>query len=269
MPQKDDRGSKNIVYSLQKGFRVLEAFSASEPELLLSQVARAGGVDNATAFRLLNTLILLGYVERVPDTKRFRLSLKCLDLGFNAIARMDLRSIARPVLNGLVASGAGAASIAILDKGDAVYIERVQAGFTRLAVDIRVGTRVPAFCSAMGRAMLAFLPDDVQRREIASRPTEKLTPYTETDLEALLERLRETREQGYAVVNQESVVGLTAIAAPILGSDGAPIAAVSIAAASSAISIDEYAGAFAPRLRNAAAILSRAMQTAGGIAGGA
>src|SRR3546814_7354711 len=84
-------------------------------------------------------------VERVPETKRFRLTFKCLDLGFNAIARMDLRAAARPVLQKLVSLGAGAASIGVMDRGEVTYIERYQLGLTRLAVDIRVGTRVPAF----------------------------------------------------------------------------------------------------------------------------
>lgn len=268
MPLAESKQSKSIVYSLQKGLRVLEAFTAKEPERLLSEIARAAGLDNATAFRILNTLVLLGYVEKVPDTKRFRLSLKCLDLGFNAIGRTDLRLLARPVLNDLVARGAGAASLAILDKGDAVYIERVQAGLTRIVVDIRVGTRIPAFASAIGRAILAYLPEDAQRREIALRPREKLTPYTETDLDALLDELRTIREQGYSVVNQESVIGLMAIAAPIFGSDGLAIAAVSTAAAIAAHPVDEYAARFAPHLQAAGATLSRVLQTSGGIAGG-
>src|SRR3546814_13650148 len=94
---------------------------------------------------MLNTLVQLEYVERVPETKRFRLTFKCLDLGFNAIARMDLRAAARPVLQKLVSLGAGAASIGVMDRGEVTYIERYQLGLTRLAVDIRVGTRVPAF----------------------------------------------------------------------------------------------------------------------------
>ena len=86
---------KNTVQSLAKGFRVLQAFTAEEPELKLAEVARRAHLDNGTAFRLLETLVMLGYLERFPETKQYRLTLKPLDLGFNAIARMDLRTIAR------------------------------------------------------------------------------------------------------------------------------------------------------------------------------
>ena len=134
---------KNLVRSVAKCFRVLEAFSGNQPELLLSEVARSAGLDNATAFRLLNTLVSLGYVEKVSDSRRFRLTLKCLDLGFNAIARMDMRSLAQPILRSLLAQGGEAASIGVLDGGDAVFIERLQPGMTRLAVNIRRVGDVP------------------------------------------------------------------------------------------------------------------------------
>ena len=88
-PKAGELNPKNTVQSLAKGFRVMHAFTADEPELKLSEVARRAGLDNGTAFRLLETLVMLGYLERLPDTKQYRLTLKPLELGFNAIARMD------------------------------------------------------------------------------------------------------------------------------------------------------------------------------------
>jgi len=135
---------KNVVQSLAKGFRVLQAFTAGESELALAEVARRAQMDNATAFRLLNTLVMLGYVERAPGARTFRLTLKVLDLGFNAIGRMELRDRVRPVLRSLVGEVNEAASVAVLDGADVVYVERVQAGLVRLGVDVRVGSRIPA-----------------------------------------------------------------------------------------------------------------------------
>jgi len=267
LPGKESSGARNIVYSIEKAFRVLEAFTEREPELILADVARRAGLDNATAFRMLNTLVLLGYVEKDAERRTFRLSLKCLELGFNAIARSDLRTVATPVLHRLVAGGASAASVGILDKGEVIYIERVQQSLTRLSVDIRVGTRVPAFCSALGRAILAFLPEKTQRAEIKLRPLEKLTPLTVTDEKTLRARLTAAAERGFAVVNQESVVGLIAIAAPILGSDRMPIAAVSVAMPSTATSEDEFTGRFSASILEASAALSRAIKAGGGVAG--
>jgi IclR family pca regulon transcriptional regulator len=133
-----DLNPKNTVQSLAKGFRVLQAFTAEEPELKLSEVARRAGLDNGTAFRLLETLVMLGYLERFPETKQYRLTLKPLELGFNAIARMDLRTIAQPELRALVGAVREAASIGILDRDEVVYIDRYQEGQARLGVDIRV-----------------------------------------------------------------------------------------------------------------------------------
>ena len=142
-----DPAEKNLVRSLAKGFAVLHAFTAERDELTLAEVAREAGIDNATAFRFLNTLLLLGYVARVPGTRRFRLTLRCLDLGFNAIARADLRMLARPLLRELVGELNEAASIGVLDGADVVYVERIQAGMARLGVDVRIGSRVPVYSS--------------------------------------------------------------------------------------------------------------------------
>ena len=144
---------KNTVQSLAKGFRVLRAFTAEEPALKLSEVARLAGLDNGTTFRLLETLVMLGYLDHFRETKQYRLTLKPLELGFNAIARMDLRTIAQPELRALVGTVHEAASIGILDGDEVVYIERFQEGQTRLGVDIRVGT---AFLPIVPRLATAF-----------------------------------------------------------------------------------------------------------------
>src|SRR3954452_182247 len=136
---EDTKSEKNVVQSLAKGFQVLQAFTSDEPELVLADVARRSSLDKGTTFRLLNTLVMLGYIEKVDDTRRFRLTLKCLDIGFNAIARSDLRAQSRPILRGLVGELNEAASLGVLDGSDIVYVERIQAGLVRLGVDVRIG----------------------------------------------------------------------------------------------------------------------------------
>lgn len=259
--------SKNTVLSVEKAFRVLQAFTAHEPNLPMSEVARRAKVDNATAFRMLNTLVSLGYAEKIGSTRLFRLTFKCLDLGFSAIAHTDLRTLCQPVLQRLIELDVGAASIGVLDKGGVVYIDRLQKGLTRLAVDIRVGTRVPAFSSAIGRAILAQLPRRRQIEELEREPRHKLTPYSETELDRLLDILNKVQAEGFAVADQESIVGLTAMAAPIRGADERPIAAISIAIVSSAAPIDAFVDRCKTELVDAAETLSKAMQAAGGIVG--
>ena len=257
---------KNIVKSVAKAFAVLQAFGPDGTELVLADIARAAGLDNATAFRLLNTLVMLGYVERVPNSRRFRLTLKCLDLGFAAIARSELRSLARPLLRGIVNERVEAASLGVLDRADIVYIERIQAGLERLAVDIRVGNRVPAFSSALGRAILSRLPVETQRAILKSNPPRRLTERTVVDIDKILERIAEAREAGYAISEQETVTGLRVIAAPITDVDGVPVAAVSAAAPTYGRTLEEFLADARDATCNAAARLSMAIRASGAMA---
>lgn len=257
---------KNLVQSLAKGFRVLEAFTAREPELALAEVARRAGIDNATAFRMLNTLVTLGYVRRQGNGRLFRLSLKVLDLGFNAIAHTDLRDIARPVLRTLVGEVNELAALSILEGGDVVYLERVQAGVVRLGVDIRVGSRVPAYSVSPGRAMLAFLPGPEQDKVLSLRPRVKHTPMTVIDRKALHELLERARTDGFAVADEEAAPGLRALAAPVLDIDGRPIAAVSVVAPTMRHTLAAFVESGAGPVRVAAAEIGRAMQAGGAIA---
>jgi IclR family pca regulon transcriptional regulator len=262
-PQTESPDPKNVVQSLAKGFRVLEAFSALDPELTLAEVARRAGIDNATAFRLLNTLVMLGYVVRVDATRRFCLSLKTLDLGFNAIARADLRDIARPVLRSLVGSTNEAASLGVLQGAEMVYVERVQAGLTRLGVDVRIGSCVPAYYSAIGHALLAWLPANEQKRILELRPRVKLTPATPTALPEILRRLARVRRSGWALSDQDVVPGLRVLAAPVLDRDGWPVAAVSVAAPSLRMSLPQFQKLATAPLLEAARTIARALEAKG------
>lgn len=222
--------AKSVVRSLAKGLRVLEAFSAQESELTLAEVARRAGLDNGTAFRMLNTLELLGYLRRVSDSRRFRLSTKVLDLGFSALARAELRAAARPILRALVGEVNEAAALSVLEDGEVIYLERVQAGLVRLGVDVRVGSRMPAYCMSPGRAMLAFLPPAQQKKMLGLRERQRLTPNTIVELKPLADALARVRRAGYALVQQETTLGVRALAVPVLDVDGHPIAAISVVA---------------------------------------
>jgi IclR family transcriptional regulator, pca regulon regulatory protein len=255
---------KNTVHSLAKGFRILEAFTAQEPELAMAEVARKAGVDNATAFRFLNTLVQTGYVERVPDARLFRLTTKVLDLGFNAIAHSDLRTQARPILRGLVGAINEAASVGVLDGSHILYVERIQAGLARLGVDTRIGSRVPAYATAIGHAVLAWLPRAAQIAILEAQPRPQLTTTTQTKLDALLTRLAQVKRRGYAVSDQETVAGLYVLAAPILDSDGVPLAGISIAAPAIQTTLKDFEAAGARPIVQAAAALSRTVAASGG-----
>jgi IclR family pca regulon transcriptional regulator len=263
MAQDVKQDGKSVVQSVAKCFQVLEAFTEKENELTLSQIAARAELDRGTVFRFLNTLVMLGYVERIADTKRFRLTLKVLDLGFTAIARSELRDVARPVMQGLVGEVNEAASLGVLDGSDIVYVERVQAGLTRLGVDIRVGSRIPAYCTAIGQSFLALLPRDRQIEIFESRDRVRLTPRTPVDLPDFLALLENVAETGYAVADQE-VAGLRVLARAITDDDGWPVAALSVAAPVFEMALDDFIHRAAAPLTVAADTISKAMRVSGG-----
>ncbi|MGL5115186.1 MAG: IclR family transcriptional regulator [Beijerinckiaceae bacterium] len=265
-PTPDPKAEKNIVQSLAKGFRVLEAFTSAASELSLAEAARGAGVDNATAFRFLNTLVQIGYLEKVAGTKRFRLTLKCLDLGFSAIARTELRELARPILRSLVGEEIEAASLAVVDGSEIVYVERVQAGFARLGVEVRIGSRAPVYSTAVGHAILAQYDRKSQVTLLESIERRKMTASTVTDIDALLSRLAQVRASGYALSDQENVQGLRVLAAPVTDADGVPLAAVSVAAPAFSMTLDRFRELACRPVITAARSLSLAARAAGAAA---
>jgi IclR family transcriptional regulator, pca regulon regulatory protein len=262
-PRSGELNPKNTVQSLAKGFRVLQAFTAEDPVLKLSEVARRADLDNGTAFRLLETLVMLGYLERFPETKQYRLTLKPLELGFNAIARMDLRTIAQPELRALVGTVREAASIGILDRDEVVFVERYQEGQVRLGVDIRVGSRIPAYCTAIGHSILAFLPRAEARRILGMSRRIKVNEDTPVTLEEIEARLEKVRAAGYALADSEYIAGLRVLAAPILGVDNCAIAALSVAAPALRMPLKEFIAMTAGPVTAAAAKIAHALSAAG------
>jgi IclR family pca regulon transcriptional regulator len=241
MPQSGDQiNPKSVVQSLAKGFQVLEIFDAQNRALALTEIANRTGLDAGTVFRLVNTLLMLGYPERGHAKKTYRLALKVLDLGFNAIGRLDMRDLVRPYLRQLVGEVSEAASIGVLDGAEIVYVERVHAGLVRLGVDIGIGSRIPAYYPAIGHAVLAHLPDTEVRKILAMREPVKLTPRTVTEPAEIAARLNQVRARGYALSDQDAAPMLRVIAAPVLDRDGHPMAALSVAAPSLHTTVEEF-----------------------------
>jgi len=259
----EDKNQRSTVQSLAKGFRVLEAFTAESDELTLSQIAAKAELDPGTTYRMLNTLVDLGYVSRIPESKRFSLTLKILNLGFHAIAHTDLRSLVRPVLRGLVSETSKAASFAVLQGADVLYLERVRAGITRLGVDIRIGTTVPACQTAIGQSILAFLPDhEVERIKELSSSTSFMSQSLSRPLSEVLEQIR---KDGYIITDSLFAEGLRILAVPVLDIDGYPVGAISIAAPAVRCTTEELEHRALPVTLTAAKNIGRALQANGSI----
>lgn len=262
-----DVNPKNTVQSVAKVFAVLKAFDASLPELTITDVANRAGLDRGTSFRLVNTLCQLGYLAPVPQSRRYRLTLKCLELGYTSLARADLNVLARQRLSDLVPGVADAASLGMLDDTEVVYIERVQGNLAQLNLDRRVGSRTSAYAAALGHVMLAWLPVNEQRDVIERSNRVKVSEKTLTRVDELMVRLRQVHKQGYAISDGENAYGLRTVAAPVLDVDGKPIAGVSLTIRAERMSMREFATIAVPEVRAVGEELSTAIrQSSGAIA---
>lgn len=257
------RGS--VVSSLAKGLRILEVFSADRPELTLSEIATLAQLDPGTVFRLLNTLVMLGYLDRVSDGRRFRLALKVTDLGLHAIARADLREVARPILRSLVGVVNEAASLGVLDGADILYVERVRAGLTRVGVDIRIGTTIPAFWSTIGEAMLAYLPPDELAKVLSLTPRSGSFPHMPMNRDEITRQLRSVRENGYALRDSYFGSGLRVLAVPVLDIDHYPLAALSVVVPEFQMSLKEFRVRALEAVQRSARDIARVMQSSGAV----
>ena len=255
-----EENPKNLVQSVAKAFAVLKAFDASLPELTISEAATRAGLDRGTAFRLIHTLTQLGYLAPVPRGRRYRLTLKCLELGYTPLARADLKLLARPLLRELVPGVADAASLGMLDGTDIVYVERAQAETSQLNLDRRTGSRTGAYAAALGHAILAQLSLEKQREIILASNRVRLSARTLVDPESIIARLAEVRARGFAISDGENAYGLRTVAAAILDTDGTPAAGVSLTIHADRMDIASFTARAAPLVLRVASELTKAIE---------
>ena len=231
----------DLMGGLAKGLRVIEAFTAETPRLSISQAASVAGLDRATARRCLLTLAEHGYCAY--DGKFFTVTPRVLRLGTGCLATMPLPRIVQPSLDELSQEIGQSTSVAILDDGEIVYVARA-AQRKVMSIALMPGSRLPAYCTSMGRVMLAALPESRARELLNSYPMSARTPNTLTDMEAVMAELNRVRTQGYATVDQEVEIGLRSIAVPLRNARGAVVAALNTGLSASpepmAVLVDNY-----------------------------
>jgi IclR family pca regulon transcriptional regulator len=249
-----------FVQSLERGFAVIKAFSAQEPELTLSDIARRTGMTRAAARRFLLTLVDLGYVA-VAD-RRFRLRPAVLELGFTYLSVLSLPELAIPYLTTLSEEVHETTSMATLDLPDVVYVARV-GGRRVMASGIAVGTRIPAYVSAHGRVLLAGLSDDRLDAYLAATRLTPRTARTITDPAVLRERVLAAREQGWALIDQELEESVTSLAVPVHGPTGEVLASLNVGTHSSRHTPDDLRALALAPLTEAARQLERDLALAG------
>jgi len=251
--------SASYSQSLERGLAILSAFRSGQPLLGVSELARGVGLSRSTAHRYIATLASLGYLQQDPSTRKYRLGPRVLDLGFSAINSMDLREVAAPHLQALSDETGHTVNMAVLDGPDIVYIERCRTarqGQREIDLNLHVGSRLPAYCTSLGKVLLANLADDKLRETLKQVQFTQRGPNTLTAREELLRELERVRASDLAVNNEELAYGLRSIAVPVWGSGGKVVAAINVAVHRSAGSIEELADRLSPSLRHAAAEIS-------------
>ena len=245
--------------SLERGLAILASFSADRRLIGVTEVANELGLTRSTTHRYVATLARLGYLQQEPVTRKYSLGPRVLDLGFTAINSMELRHVAAPHLQRLSDETGHTVNMAILDDVDIVYVERFRAsrrGASEIDLDLHVGSRLPAYCTSMGKVLLAYLPD-AERDDVLDRVTfARRGPNTLTSRDALLAELRRVRATGIAVNNEELAYGLRSVAVPVLGASGDAVAAVNLAAHRTMASLDDLVARIGPLMQRTAAEIS-------------
>jgi DNA-binding IclR family transcriptional regulator len=215
------------VQVLTRAFTLLELLGNADHHLGVSELARLSSLPLGTTHRLLNTLLALQYVEQDPDTRKYTLGLRILQLRGAVIEQLDLAIKAMPIMKVLMQQVNETVHLAVLNDGQVVYIERVEGTQTH-GMYTRLGKRAYAHCTALGKVMLAYSPEACWRSVVAQHGLPRLSPTTITTPDALQAELAQTRQRGYGIDNGETGEMVRCFAAPILDHRGELLAALSV-----------------------------------------
>jgi IclR family pca regulon transcriptional regulator len=219
-----------FVTSVSKAFRVLSAFKPNQRRLSLTQIAAAAGMDLSAAQRFTYTLLHLDLLRREPGTKLYELSPRMLDFAYQYIASNEFVSRATPFLQQLSVETEETVNLTTLDGGEIVFLQRFVSRHV-LTPEVIVGSRLPAYCTSSGLAMLSVLPESRARAILEASERIRHTQYTVTDVDQILARLERVRAVGYAHTENELYLGDIATAVAVTASDGSLVGAINAAVA--------------------------------------
>ena len=247
--------SGDFVRSFERGLAVLRSFGPERPSMTLSEVANATGLTRAAALRFLLTLERLGYVAF--DGKLFSLRPRVLELGYAYLSSLPIWELAVPHMRELVEQLHESSSASVLDGDEVVYVARVPTKRI-MTISLGLGSRLPAYCTSMGRVLLAELAREDLDGALPER-LERHTEHTVTSAADLAVVLKQVRVQGWALVDQELEMGLRSVAAPLRDSSGRAVAAMNVSTQVARTPVDELHERFVPDLLTTAAQISEAL----------
>lgn len=248
-PDNSSPKSRYNIEALTRGLEILSLFSAERSSLSLSQIVELLQLNKSTTYRVLSTLESAGYLEQDKATRYYRPGLKVLQLGFTAIHTLELRQIARPYLERLSQELGETISLATLDGFRTIYVDRIR-NQTIVGVVLGVGSSLPAHCTALGKVLLAGLPEDELKQLLSDQELNPYTPKTLTKKKSLLAELQKVRLQGYAISDEELTTGLRAVAAPVRDLSKRTIAAVNVTGTTLRITQERLKDEIIPALVN-------------------
>lgn len=247
--QTEVKGQDSPLYvsSVEKAFTVLSAFSLTHPKMSLTQLAARTGMDKSAAQRFAHTLTALGYLRKDPETKRFELTIKSLELGYHYIIASPLIQTAMPYLLHLSQATEETVNMTFLDGVDVVIVARFWSRHV-LSLDLFVGSRMPAYCSAAGIAILSRLPRKEALAVLDKSDRQPVTSKTVYKKDDLLKKLIVSAQQGYATSFEEYYHGDFSIASPVLDPAGIPVAAVGLSVSRARYAPKELEAKFASQV---------------------
>lgn len=258
-----DTNSRYKIRVLERAIRVLYALADGEPRNL-TEIANEIQLSNPTTFRLLATLEQHRFVQRDPSNGHYRLGTACLKLARAYLESIDVRQAAMPILEELRDHTQETIHLAVLDQMEVFYLEKLPGFHSIGLMSSSVGTYVPAYCTGLGKALLAHVPEDEVRAYYTEHGLKQLTSTTITDLDALIACLKQVREMGYAVDLGEREPEVYCVAAPIQGANGKVVAAISVSGPAYRMESDIKQGDLTRIVREAARSISILLADRGG-----
>jgi DNA-binding IclR family transcriptional regulator len=255
-----DADSPLYMSSLAKCFQVLEALNTAGRAVGLTELAQLAGLDRSGVQRITHTLRVLGYLRQDPASKAFRLSGRMLEFGHTVLATNVVRGRAQPHLEALNKRTGETVNLMELEGDEIVYVSRFPS-LHAVSVDLHVGSRLPAFCTAAGRAILSHMDPAEAIARLKGARRVAMTKLTITDLQGLRKALQVARELGYALNDQEAFVGDISVAAPLLDPSDRPLAAVNIAVPSPRWQLEEVLARLVPALLKTTAAIGRDLRS--------
>ncbi len=246
------------IDALARGLEILTSFTSEKPSLNLAEIVAATNLNKSRAFRILSTLEAMGYLERDAATRSYRPGIRVLELGFTALNSLEVAEVAQPYLKALTETCGETTNLSVRDGAEIIYVARI-ATQRIISVNLQRGSRLPAYCTSMGRAQLIDLSNAELASLLGKGPYPKLTPKTVTCLTDLIAELDKVRRQGYAINDEELAVGLRSVAAPVRDYGGKVVAAINISVPGHRISRRVLEQDLAPRLVEAARRISAAL----------